>query len=96
MGLFNKLFKSDGKEMYSGRVPGEKNKIYAPVTGTFVALKDFPDEVFSSGMLGKGCGITPTEGIVWAPFDGVADALLDSKHALGLKSTDGVELSCRS
>ncbi len=66
--------------------------VYAPVKGTKIALSDFPDAVFSEGILGQGCGINPEEDIVYAPFHGKVENLQPSRHALGLVSQDGIEL----
>lgn len=60
--------------------------------GTVIALEEIPDETFASGILGKGVGIVPKEGCVYAPFDGKVSALFDTKHAIGLTSDDGMEM----
>jgi PTS system beta-glucosides-specific IIC component len=44
--------------------------IAAPITGKVIALSDVQDEAFSSGALGLGLAIEPTEGKVYAPVDG--------------------------
>lgn len=49
-------------------------------------------EEFASEMMGKGCAVIPEEGKVYAPFDGKVVGLLDSHHAVGMESTDGVEV----
>lgn len=60
--------------------------------GEFLSLSQLEDEVFSSGAMGKGIAVKPTEGVVYAPFDGKVTALLPSKHAIGLTNNQGVEL----
>lgn len=66
--------------------------VAAPVKGRVIDLADVSDEVFASGAMGQGVAILPSEGKVYAPFDGKVVALLGSQHALGLASADGVEL----
>lgn len=58
--------------------------ITAPIKGRAVPLNEVSDEVFSSGMLGQGIAIEPSEGKVFAPVDGVVDNVTDSRHAIGL------------
>ena len=58
-------------------------KVIAPAIGTVVAQADIPDDTFASGVLGEGVGINPTEGVVFAPFDGEITSVADSKHAIG-------------
>ncbi|MDO5293527.1 MAG: sucrose-specific PTS transporter subunit IIBC [bacterium] len=70
----------------------EKNTIYAPIEGEVIALSSVPDETFAGEVLGKGCAIIPKTGRVVAPFDGVVETVFDTKHAIGLKSADGVEI----
>ena len=50
------------------------------------------DPAFSSGSMGQGCAIIPEIGQVLAPFDGSVVALFPTKHAIGLKDKDGIEV----
>ena len=52
-------------------------KVIAPAVGTVVAQADIPDDTFASGVLGEGVGINPTEGVVFAPFDGEITSVAD-------------------
>lgn len=70
----------------------EIKKIESPLAGTVIPLSEVHDEVFASEMMGKGCAVIPEEGKVYAPFDGKVVGLLDSHHAVGMESTDGVEI----
>lgn len=67
-------------------------KVYSPISGKAKLLKDSSDEVFASGMMGKGIVIIPDEENVYAPFDGTISALPETKHAIGIDSDDGIEL----
>ena len=66
--------------------------ITSPIKGEIIPLSEVKDAVFSSGALGKGAAIDPKDGRVFAPFDGTVSALFETMHAIGLVSTDGVEL----
>ncbi len=71
---------------------GKKVSIASPVPGQVVALEDIPDQTFAAGVLGHGIAVEPSEGKVYAPFDGTCESVFDTRHALNLLSEDGVEL----
>ena len=64
----------------------------APLAGKVLPLSEVKDDVFSSKMLGDGVAIVPSKGELFAPIDGVIEMVYSTKHALGLKTTDGVEI----
>ena len=66
--------------------------VYAPVSGTAVPSEQIPDETFATGVLGRGVGIQPAEGVIVAPFDGEISSVTDTHHAVGITSPDGMEL----
>ena len=43
-------------------------------------------------MMGEGFGINPTEGEVVSPIEGKVDNVFPTKHAVGLKADNGLEL----
>lgn len=63
-----------------------------PVSGELLELKDSSDPNFASGKMGKGFAIKPNDGRVYAPFDGEVAATFATRHAIGLKSKDGLTL----
>ncbi len=67
-------------------------KISSPLNGKLVPLSEIDDPVFGSGAMGRGVAIKDPEGKVYAPFDGEITVFFPTKHAIGLKSNDGVEL----
>lgn len=66
--------------------------VLAPLTGKAIPLEDIPDQVFSQGILGPGCGLEPEEELVRAPFAGTVTQVTPTSHALGVTSRDGAEL----
>ncbi|MDY2969654.1 MAG: beta-glucoside-specific PTS transporter subunit IIABC [Butyricicoccus pullicaecorum] len=70
----------------------ERRLVDCPMDGKLIPLGEVADETFASGVLGAGVALEPTDGTVYAPFDGTVETLLDSHHAIGLRSADGVEL----
>ena len=69
-----------------------RKEIKNPISGKVLPLSKVEDAVFSSGAMGNGIAIDPSDNKVYAPFDGSVEFIADTKHAVGLKSDDGVEL----
>lgn len=69
-----------------------ETEVKNPISGKVIALSDINDPVFSSGAMGKGIAIDPSDNKVYSPFDGTIEFIADSKHAIGLRSENGVEL----
>ncbi|MBQ3391954.1 MAG: PTS glucose transporter subunit IIA [Lachnospiraceae bacterium] len=70
----------------------EAGKVIAPAIGEVIAREDIPDDTFASGVLGDGVGINPTEGVIFAPFDGEVTSVAESRHAIGLSNDAGMEV----
>ena len=66
--------------------------IESPVEGELVPLSEVKDPAFEEGILGKGAAIKHPKGRVIAPFDGELAVFFDTKHALVIKSKEGLEL----
>lgn len=64
----------------------------SPLSGEVVALEAVNDPVFSSGAMGKGLAIKPSEGTVYAPADAEVTIAFETGHAYGLKTASGAEL----
>lgn len=70
----------------------QRISILSPVKGEIVPLSQVNDDVFSNCIVGKGAAVIPSEGKVYAPADGEITSLFDTGHAIGIQTTDGVEL----
>lgn len=66
--------------------------IKSPFSGQVSELKTLKDGVFSKNLLGKGILITPDSNNVYAPVTGTIEVIADTKHAIGLKTSDGIEI----
>lgn len=78
--MFSKLFKK------------RHLQVFAPIKGKVVALSEVPDPVFSEKMMGEGVAIIPTGGNVYSPIEGTVILVAETKHAVGIRSTDGTEI----
>ncbi len=67
-------------------------KIASPLSGKVLNLNQVQDGAFSSGILGKGVAIIPSEGVVKSPVNGKITTLFPTLHAIGITSDEGVEL----
>ena len=74
------------------KVHVNKGEILSPIQGKLYPLSDAKDEAFASETLGKGALIQPSNGKVYAPFDGTILTLFPTKHAIGIVSDDGIEM----
>lgn len=70
----------------------ENMYIVAPVNGQVVPLEQVPDPVFAGKVLGDGCAIIPSDGKIYSPVNGEVSTLVDTKHAYGFMSEDGMEI----
>lgn len=66
--------------------------IAMPLKGQLIALAEVDDKVFSSGVVGEGVAVIPSEGKVYAPVEGTVAHTFDSGHAIGLRSASGAEI----
>ena len=84
MGFFSKLL---------GKADAKKNdEIFAPIAGQAVPVTEVPDPTFSSGMLGNGVAILPTDGKVYAPCNATVDMMFTTGHAVSLVADCGAEI----
>ena len=86
-----------GTEVANDTVAEEKatlqdETIISPIVGQAVALSDVDDPVFSSGAMGRGIAIKPSEGVVYAPADAEVTIAFATGHAYGLKTANGAEI----
>ena len=66
-------------------------ELYSPFNGRAASITEAPDPAFSGKMMGDGFVVFPEDGQVLAPEDGQVVFVFPSKHAIGLKTADGIE-----
>ena len=66
--------------------------VNSPVEGKTIPLTQVSDEVFASGVLGKGVAVQPTSGKILAPADATVSMIYPTLHAIGLILDSGIEM----
>lgn len=82
MGLFDFFKSGENKSV----------ELYNPVDGEVIPIEEVSDPVFSQKMMGDGYGVEPTNGDIYSPIDGEVVSVFPTKHALGLKTENGIEV----
>lgn len=82
------------QEETTGNIPAalQNETLVTPIVGDVVALADVNDPVFSSGAMGQGIAVKPSQGVVYAPADAEVSIAFATGHAFGLKTTNGTEV----
>ena len=82
------------QEETTGNIPvaPQNETIQTPIVGDVVALENVNDPVFSSGAMGQGIAVKPSQGVVYAPADAEVSIAFPTGHAFGLKTADGAEI----
>ena len=82
------------EEETTGNIPvaPQNETIQTPIVGDVVALENVDDPVFSSGAMGQGIAVKPSQGVVYAPADAEVSIAFATGHAYGLKTANGAEI----
>lgn len=84
--------KKETIEVSQSSIISGKKEIKSPIAGKVIELSKVDDPVFSSGAMGNGVAIKPSDNKVYSPFNGTVQFIADTKHAIGLISDDGIEI----
>lgn len=82
----------DETEKAPAKAESIKITVDSPLEGRIIPLSEVQDEVFSEEIVGKGAAVIPSKGEIHAPSEGEILSVFDTGHALGMRTTDGVEL----
>ena len=83
--------KEESPEKEPAKKQGPGRILYSPFKGRAASITEAPDEAFAERMMGDGYVVFPSEGVVYAPEDCEISFIFPSKHALGLRTEDGLE-----
>ena len=96
---FKRLSKKKAQKIKAGqallvgsRYDQARLPLTAPVGGETVPMKQIPDVMFSSGVIGNCIGIMPENGHILSPCEGVVAEIADTNHALTFRSAEGMEV----
>ena len=70
----------------------QNETIQTPIVGEVVALSNVNDPVFSSGAMGQGIAVKPSQDVVYAPADAEVTIVFPTGHAYGLRTANGAEI----
>ncbi len=73
-------------------VLAESAEVVSPLAGQVKPLSQATDPVFSSGVMGQGVVIEPSQVELVSPVNGTVTVLFPTKHAVGIVSEEGVEM----
>ncbi len=73
--------------------PSQVNEtLYAVATGKVIHITEVNDPVFSQKMMGDGFAVLPETGEIYAPIEGKILSVFQTKHAVGMKMANGLEV----
>ncbi len=89
--LKNKLAKGEIKSTDAHETLTNSTAVMAPADGTLIELSQVENEDGTVGFPGKGFAIVPSDGRIYAPFNGTIKFTFSTKHAFEIVADDGLE-----
>ena len=91
-GQAQEALKEASEGLVEPTVLAETAEVISPLAGQVKSLSQATDPVFSSGVMGQGVVIEPSQGELVSPVNGTVTVLFPTKHAVGIVSEEGVEM----
>ena len=91
-GQAQEALKEASEGLVEPTVLAEQAEVVSPLAGQVKSLSQATDPVFSSGVMGQGVVIEPSQGELVSPVNGTVTVLFPTKHAVGIVSEEGVEM----
>lgn len=67
----------------------DPEKLGAFTTGELIDIEEVNDPTFAKKVLGDGVAIIPEEGAIYSPVDAMVEIVMETKHAVGLRTQSG-------
>lgn len=71
---------------------GHTHQLRAVADGEVIDITEVNDPVFSQKMMGEGYAVKPESEEVVSPVDGEIVSIFPTKHAIGIRTNDGIEV----
>lgn len=71
---------------------GNQKSLYSVADGEAMNIEQVNDPVFSQKMMGEGYAVIPSDETIVAPVDGEIVSIFPTKHAIGIKTAEGIEV----
>ncbi|SPC39647.1 N-acetylglucosamine-specific PTS transporter subunit IIBC [Latilactobacillus fuchuensis] len=71
---------------------GMTDEFYTVADGQLIDIEAVDDATFAQKMLGDGYAVIPTDGKIVSPVSGTIMTVFPTKHAIGIKTEDGLEV----
>ena len=79
----------EAKEEDQKKTAELSEEIGAFAKGDLIGIEEVNDQTFAQKVLGDGIAIVPKEGAIYAPADVKVEIVMDTRHALGLRTKAG-------
>lgn len=89
-GTFSELIREEIQKLMLQDV--QQVHFHAPVQGRMIPLEEVDDPIFAGRLVGRGVAFIPEKGELVAPVKGKIIHLHPAKHAVGLRTDDGLEV----
>ncbi|MCM0648564.1 PTS glucose transporter subunit IIA [Clostridium swellfunianum] len=67
-------------------------KLSLPIDGKIIPLTEVNDYLFNKKIMGEGIAVNPDGNFVYSPVDGEINLVYDAKHAIGIKTEEGLQI----
>lgn len=67
-------------------------ELLSPVSGKVIPLRQVPNKIIASNLMGKGIAVMPTDDKIYAPISGIVTVKSKYEHSYAINSSDNLEI----